>query len=147
MRRIVSIILVILILTGCQITTSGTTKDPGMTSLEVVQGQSYSSKDEVAAYIHKFHELPPNYLTKAEAQNLGWDNSEGNLWDVTDEMSIGGDRFGNREGLLPKADGRAYFECDIDYAGGYRGAKRIVYSNDGLIFYTDDHYETFEKLY
>lgn len=62
-------------------------------------------------------------------------------------MSIGGDRFGNREGLLPTAKGRKYYECDIDFDGTYRGAKRIVYSNDGLIYYTEDHYESFELLY
>lgn len=113
----------------------------------VMEGQAYSTKDEVAAYIHQFNELPPNYLTKDEAEALGWDNAEGNLWEVTDEMSIGGDFFGNREGLLPKKSGRTYYEADIDYDGGYRGAERIVYSNDGLIFYTDDHYESFEQLY
>lgn len=113
----------------------------------VTEGQSYSTKDEVAAYIHQFNELPPNYLTKDEAEALGWDNSEGNLWEVTDRMSIGGDVFGNREGLLPKQAGRTYYEADIDYEGGYRGAERIVYSDDGLIFYTDDHYESFEQLY
>ena len=118
-----------------------------ITSSGVTEGQSYSTKDEVAAYIHQFNELPPNYLTKDEAEALGWDNSEGNLWEVTDGMSIGGDYFGNREGLLPKQSGRTYYEADIDYDGGYRGAERIVYSNDGLIFYTDDHYESFEQLY
>jgi guanyl-specific ribonuclease Sa len=118
-----------------------------ITSSGVTEGQSYSTKDEVAAYIHQFNELPPNYLTKDEAENLGWDNAEGNLWEVTDGMSIGGDFFGNREGLLPKKSGRTYYEADIDYEGGYRGAERIVYSNDGLIFYTDDHYESFEQLY
>ena len=118
-----------------------------ITSSGVTEGQSYSTKDEVAAYIHQFNELPPNYLTKDEAEALGWDNAEGNLWEVTDGMSIGGDYFGNREGLLPKQSGKTYYEADIDYDGGYRGAERIVYSNDGLIFYTDDHYESFEQLY
>ena len=61
-------------------------------------------------------------------------------------MSIGGDKFGNREGILPKEDGRVYYECDIDYEGGYRNEKRIVFSNDGLIFYTEDHYQSFEEL-
>ena len=57
-------------------------------------------------------------------------------------------RFGNYEGLLPEADGRTYAECDIDTLGAdSRGAKRIVFSNDGLIYYTEDHYETFELLY
>jgi guanyl-specific ribonuclease Sa len=113
----------------------------------VSEGQSYSTKNEVAAYIHQFNALPPNYLTKDEAEALGWDNAEGNLWEVTDGMLIGGDFFGNREGLLPKKSGRTYYEADINYDGGYRGAERIVYSNDGLIFYTDDHYESFEQLY
>lgn len=113
----------------------------------VVEGQSYSTKDEVAAYIHQFQELPPNYLTKDEARDLGWDNADGNLWEVTDRMSIGGDYFGNREGLLPKKQGRTYYEADINYQGGYRGGERIIYSNDGLIFYTGDHYESFEQLY
>ena len=117
------------------------------TSSGVTQGQPYSTKDEVAAYIHQFNELPPNYLTKDEAEALGWDNSEGNLWEVTDGMSIGGDYFGNREGLLPKKSGRSYYEADVDYDGGFREGERIVYSNDGLIFYTDDHYESFEQLY
>jgi len=113
----------------------------------VVEGESYSTKDEVAAYIHLFKTLPPNYLTKNEARDLGWDNADGNLWEVTDRMSIGGDYFGNRESLLPKKKGRSYYEADINYDGGYRGAERIIFSNDGLIFYTADHYESFEQLY
>jgi len=123
------------------------TNETGITIVRVEKGLSYSNKDEVAAYIHEFLELPLNYITKKEAQDLGWDNSKGNLWEVTNKKSIGGDRFGNREGLLPEADTRKYYECDINYDGGYRGSERIVYSNDGLVFYTDDHYETFEKLY
>jgi guanyl-specific ribonuclease Sa len=118
-----------------------------ITSSGVTEGQSYSTKDEVAAYLRQFNALPPNYLTKDEAEALGWDNSQGNLWEVTDGMSIGGDFFGNREGLLPKKSGRTYYEADINYNGSYRGAERIVYSNDGLIFFTDDHYESFEQLY
>jgi ribonuclease T1 len=78
---------------------------------------------------------------------LGWDSDQGNLWEVTDQLSIGGDVFGNREGLLPKAAGRIWYECDVNYQGGFRGAERILYSNDGLIYYSDDHYQTFSKLY
>ncbi len=115
--------------------------------VQVEKGQPYNGKDQVAAYIHEFGELPPNFYTKSEAQQLGWDNSRGNLWEVTDQGSIGGDRFGNREGLLPKAQGRQYYECDINYGGGYRGAERLVFSNDGLIFYSDDHYNSFDRLY
>ena len=107
----------------------------------------YTGKDEVAAYIHAYGHLPPNYITKKEAENLGWVSNKGNLWNVAPGKSIGGSKFGNYEGNLPEAKGRKYYECDIDYEGGYRGAKRIVFSNDGLIFYTEDHYETFEQLY
>lgn len=107
----------------------------------------YTSKNDVALYLHTFGKLPHNFITKNEAMDKGWEASKGNLWDVTDKMSIGGDRFGNREGRLPDANGRKWFECDIDYKGGYRGEKRILYSSDGLIYYTDDHYSTFKKLY
>lgn len=119
--------------------------DNDSTSLE--ENKGYTSKEDVALYIHTYGKLPKNFIRKKEARNLGWESNQGNLWDVTDKMSIGGDRFGNREGLLPKAEGRYYYECDINYQGGYRGAERIVYSNDGLIYYTENHYESFVKLY
>lgn len=106
-----------------------------------------SSKDEVALFLHLYGRLPDNYITKREAEELGWDSKKGNLWEVAPGMSIGGSRFGNYEGALPDKEGREYFECDIDYEGGYRGPKRLIYSNDGLIFYTEDHYNTFEQLY
>lgn len=112
----------------------------------VIKGEWYQDKDHVAAYLFAFGELPENYITKKEAQALGWVSSEGNLWEVAPGMSIGGDRFGNYEGLLPEKKGRTYYECDIDFEGEYRNGKRIVFSNDGLVFYTDDHYESFEEI-
>lgn len=108
---------------------------------------TYTSKEEVAGYIALYGHLPDNFITKKEAKALGWVSSEGNLGEVAPGKSIGGDYFGNFEGRLPEKKGRDYHECDIDSNGGYRGAKRIVYSNDGLIYYTEDHYETFELLY
>ncbi|MBP3701348.1 MAG: ribonuclease [Lachnospiraceae bacterium] len=107
----------------------------------------YSTKDEVALYIYLYGELPDNFITKNEARDLGWESSEGNLWEVADGMSIGGDRYYNSDDQLPEIKGRKYYECDINYNGGFRGAERIVYSNDGLIYYTGDHYESFECLY
>jgi len=107
----------------------------------------YTSKEDVSLYIHTYGNLPENYITKKEASELGWESSKGNLWDVTDKKSIGGDKFGNREGKLPIKEGRQYYECDINYEGGYRGAERLVYSNDRLIYYTKDHYDTFILLY
>ena len=108
---------------------------------------TYTSKEEVAAYLYEYGHLPSNFITKKEAKKLGWVSSEGNLEEVAPGMSIGGDYFGNYEGNLPEAKGRDYYECDIDFDGTYRNAKRIVFSNDGLIYYTEDHYETFELLY
>lgn len=105
----------------------------------------YSSKAEVGQYLYLYGKLPGNYLTKQEARELGWKSSEGNLWEVAPGRSIGGDRFRNYEGQLPKE--KTYFECDIDYEGGHRGAKRIVYSDDGSIYYSEDHYATFVQLY
>ena len=113
----------------------------------VVEDGTYNTKEEVAAYIHMFGHLPSNYISKKEAERLGWDNREGNLDEVAPGMSIGGGKFGNYEGLLPEKKGRKYYECDINYTGGYRGPERIVFSDDGLIFYTADHYKTFEQLY
>ena len=115
--------------------------------VSVEESGEYTSKDEVAAYLNEFGHLPDNFITKKEAQALGWESKEGNLDEVAPGKSIGGDYFGNYEEVLPDAEGRTYHECDIDYEGGFRNAKRIVYSDDGLIYYTEDHYETFELLY
>lgn len=113
----------------------------------VEEDGSYHTKDEVALYIHLYGHLPGNYVTKREAQDLGW--SGGSVERYAGEGSaIGGSRFGNYEGLLPEKEGRSYRECDIDTVGtSSRGAKRIVFSNDGLIYYTGDHYNSFELLY
>ena len=106
----------------------------------------YTTKDDVALYLHTYGHLPSNFITKKEAEKLGW--SGGSLEPYAPGKCIGGSHFGNYEGILPEKDGRSYTECDIDTLGaGSRGAKRIVFSNDGLIYYTEDHYETFELLY
>lgn len=115
--------------------------------LSVEKDGSYTTPEDVAEYIHTFGTLPNNFITKSEAKELGWDNKKGNLWDVAEGKSIGGDRFGNYEKLLPEKKGRKYTECDVNYEGGYRGSERIIFSNDGLIYYTNDHYQTFTQLY
>ena len=114
---------------------------------EISEDGEYTSKEDVATYLYLYGHLPDNYITKKEAKELGWVSNKGNLWDVAPGMSIGGDSFGNREGLLPDKKGRKYFECDIDYDGGYRGSDRIIYSNDGLVYFTGDHYQSYELLY
>ena len=128
--------LLLVMITGCSSTNVETLDKDGW----------YYSKEDVSLYIYTYGDLPDNYITKNEAYDLGWNSKEGNLWDVAEGMCIGGDRFGNYEGLLPKDSGRQYYECDIDYDGGYRNEKRIIYSNDGLIYYTEDHYESFEEI-
>ncbi len=110
------------------------------------EGGEYTSAEDVALYLHLYAHLPQNFITKKDARALGW--TGGGLDDYADGKCIGGDRFGNYEGLLPDAPGREYHECDIDTLhAASRGAKRIVYSNDGLIYYTEDHYESFILLY
>lgn len=116
-------------------------------AVSVTEGNSYTSKDEVAAYLHEFGHLPPNFISKTKARKAGWDARAGNLQEVCPGMSIGGSVFYNDDGLLPEANERTWHECDINYHGGHRGAERIVWSSDGLIYYTADHYKTFEQLY
>lgn len=107
---------------------------------------SYTTKEDVALYLYQYGHLPQNFITKKEAESLGWEG--GSLEPYAPGKCIGGNRFGNYEGLLPEKNGREYTECDIDTLGAEkRGAKRIVFSNDGLIYYTEDHYESFELLY
>lgn len=119
-------------------------EDPQQPSLD--PDGTYDSKEDVALYIHLYGKLPGNYISKKDAEKLGW--SGGSVEKYAPGKCIGGSRFGNYEGLLPEKDGRTWTECDIDTLGeSSRGAKRIVFSNDGLIYYTDDHYKTFELLY
>lgn len=107
---------------------------------------AYTSKEDVALYLHLYGCLPSNFITKKEAESLGWEG--GSLEPYAPGKCIGGNHFGNYEGILPEQPGRSYQECDIDTLGANsRGAKRIVYSNDGLIYYTEDHYESFDLLY
>lgn len=107
---------------------------------------SYTTKEDVSLYLYTYEKLPANFITKEEAKKLGWEG--GSLEPYAPGMCIGGDYFGNYEELLPEKDGREYHECDIDTLGkDSRGAKRIVYSNDGLIYYTEDHYASFTQLY
>ena len=105
----------------------------------------YTEKDELALYIHLYGHLPGNFVTKAEAEAAGW--TCGAVGKTLPGKSIGGDRFYNREGLLPKASGRVWTECDVGERRNTRGGERIVFSNDGLVYYSPDHYDSFELLY
>lgn len=119
---------------------------PSADAVSMPEDGSYTSAEDVALYIYTYGRLPDNFITKKEAQKLGW--SGGSLEPYAPGKCIGGSHFGNYEGILPEAEGREWTECDIDTLGAdSRGAKRIVFSNDGLIYYTEDHYETFTLLY
>jgi len=109
----------------------------------------YTTKDSVAAYIHKFQKLPSNYVNKATGQAL-YEEYTGNTWTKWNfnpwlilGVMIGGDYFGNDEGLLPTGN---YKECDVDYHDSSRGTKRLVYTDAGLVYYTANHYESFNQV-
>ena len=170
-KKILSLLLAlffVLSLTGCRVmdvlgevdwdevasaiqesqTAQGNTDNSGSNQdnpLAVNEDGSYTKKDDVALYLWVYGHLPENFITKNEAQKLGW--SGGSLEPYAPGCCIGGDRFGNYEGLLPDAEGRKWTECDVNYEGGFRGSERILFSNDGLIYYTDDHYKSFTQLY
>ena len=157
MKKLMSVLLVLLMLlslSGCAelldvlVTMPEqsymTQQTPGAQEQMLPIAGTYTSEEDVAKYIYLYGCLPPNFMTKEEARSLGW--TGGSLEPYAPGKCIGGDRFGNYEGLLP--EDRDYKECDIDTLGAKsRGAKRIVFSEDGLIYYTEDHYESFELLY
>ena len=122
-------------------------KDYALSAEDIDEQSEYSDRDSVALYIYSFGHLPSNYVSKAEARRAGWISSEGNLWEVLPGKSIGGSIFYNDEEKLPDTLGRTWYECDIDYEGGYRNEKRLVYSSDRLVYYTNNHYRSFEQLY
>ncbi len=101
----------------------------------------------LADYLFEYGELPDTFLTKKELQALGWRSWENDISDVAPGMSVGGDYFGNYEGKLPRVRGRKYYEADCFYTGGRRNAYRIIYSDDGHVWYTEDHYNTFTELF
>jgi len=119
-------------------------QNPDANSKNQLADEPCISRECVSAHIRRTGSLPQNFITKKQAGELGWQG--GDLWRYARGKSIGGDRFGNFERRLPDKKGRIWRECDIEYRGGPRGAKRLIFSNDGLIFYTADHYESFERV-
>lgn len=155
MKKVLSVLLVLLMLlsmAGCAEMMEAFSTLPQAVDDAQEQAKSlpisgcYTTEEDVAKYIYLYGCLPPNFMTKEEARSLGWDG--GSLEPYAPGKCIGGDVFKNYEGLLPDAPGRTWTECDIDTLGASsRGAKRIVFSNDGLIYVTYDHYESFKLLY
>lgn len=128
-KRIIALLLAALLLVMPVLSLADTLIDP----------------EEIVLYLYLYEELPENFLTKAEARALGWDSRRNYVSDVAPGMSIGGDYFGNYEGLLPKS---SWQEADCWYEGGPRNAYRLIFSiQDGLYYYTEDHYKTFLQLF
>ena len=127
--------------------TAAVTAEPAATEEPAEEEGPIIEPQRIADYLFEHGELPDNFLTKKEAQALGWDSRYNYLSDVAPGMSIGGDYFGNYEGKLPRVKGRKYYEADCWYTGGKRNAYRIIYSSDGHVWYTEDHYNTFTELY
>lgn len=123
------------------------TEKPTATPTDAPKQTAITAPQDIADYIFAHGTLPDNFLTKNEARQLGWDSSKNYVSDVAPGYSIGGDRFGNYEGLLPDASGRKWYEADANYTAGPRGAERILYSSDGLVYYTNDHYQTFTEMH
>lgn len=145
-KGLLSLVLALVMLLGGSAWAAEKTIKVNAAEYPVTEDGWYSTMEEVAVYLTLYEELPDNFLTKKEAQNRGWDNRKGNLDKVAPGCSIGGDRFGNYEQLLPTKKNRTWTECDINFDGGYRGGERIVFSNDGLIYYTGNHYESFTQV-
>ena len=99
----------------------------------------------VVPFVKKMGKLPDCYISKKEAREKGWDAASGNLCEVLPGKAIGGDVFTNREGSLPVKTGRTWYEADLNYSCGRRNADRLLFSSDGLVFVTHDHYKTFEE--
>ena len=119
---------------------------PQMTATPVPEGPIIDPQS-IADYLFAHGKLPDNFITKEEARAWGWDSSRNYLSDVAPGMSIGGDYFGNYEERLPVVKGRKYYEADCYYTGGKRNAYRVIYSDDGHVWYTEDHYQTFIELF
>ncbi|KGT88816.1 ribonuclease [Erwinia typographi] len=108
---------------------------------------SLTQLQRVASYLHQHQRLPAWYLTKSEARRQGWEPGKGNLCQILPGRAIGGDRFSNREKVLPEKQGRRWFEADVNYDCGRRGSDRMLYSSDGLIYVTSDHYRNVKQVY
>lgn len=153
MKSLFVLFLTLMVMAGCGTTQIGNEKkvatDRPSTieeTNEPAQSKPLTDFEEVASYIRKHHSLPDNFITKKDAEKLGWNAKEGNLNEVAPGKSIGGDIFRNREGKLPKKKGRIWYEADMNYFKGFRGKDRLLFSNDGLIYKTEDHYDTFQQM-
>jgi hypothetical protein len=146
MRRLVALVLAGAVVAAVALTNSDPGDDGDLASLAA--SLDFADPADFVAVVETVQQtgrLPADYVTKREAESLGW-RPGSDLCEAAPGRVIGGDRFFNREGRLPEADGRIWFEADLDFACGRRGAKRLVFSNDGLVFVTVDHYDSFVEV-
>ena len=141
----VLLLAAVMLLTGCTASASGNKNRN--TAKQGAASEAMDEAQRIADYIFEYGKLPEYFIRKQEAERLGWDSRFNCVSDVAPGKSIGGDRFGNYEERLPVVQGRKYYEADCWYRGGKRNAYRIIYSNDGHVWYTGDHYETFVELF
>ena len=158
-RLFVILLAAIMLLSSCTASALETAKKKKTTATPVVT-ETPTAVPEVTAtpgpmdeaqkladYLFEHGELPENFITKKEAQARGWQDQYRYVGDIEPGLCIGGDYFGNYERKLPVVKGRKYYEADCFYQGGPRNEYRIIYSTDGHVWYTGDHYETFVELF
>lgn len=140
------LVIVLLLAAGWYLYNQGGTAQGGSSEISATATIGMRTREAtVIAYLRAQQRLPDYYLTKKQARARGWDPASGNLCDLLEGYAIGGDHFSNRERKLPAASGREWFEADLDYNCGRRNARRLLYSSDGLIYVSYDHYKTFQK--
>lgn len=123
-----------------------TTTEPTIAVQNAQKIDELTKQANVVSYLQKHQQLPSFYITKKAARDAGWNPKQGNLCEALPGKAIGGDRFSNREKQLPTAPNRQWYEADLNYNCGHRGADRLLYSSDGMIYVTADHYKSFEKI-
>ena len=144
LKRILALVCVLVMFCVPALAKSKTTPTPTPSAKDAA---ALAAAQELVNYLDENGCLPERFITKKEAQDLGWDSSYNYVSDVAPGKALGNNHYGNYQGLLPDAKGRKWQECDCAYVKGKRDAYRLIYSNDGLYYFTADHYNTFTQLF
>jgi ribonuclease len=93
--------------------------------------------------------LPANYVTKSAAVAAGWTPGKP-VGSAIPGAQIGGDVFQNTSSILPSTPGRVWYETDVGLSSTVSRSKqpgtRLLYSNDGLLYVTSDHYNSVHPI-